>query len=75
MLVRPTTDVLVTQDVLPGTAWRLEDLGGAGVLDKVEATLEFTEGGKIARPGSCNSFSVQLKSRERRSRLDRWRRL
>ncbi len=57
MLVRPTTDVLVTQDVLPGTAWRLEDLGGAGVLDKVEATLEFTEGGKIAGRGSCNSFS------------------
>ncbi len=39
-----------------GTAWRLEDLGGAGVLDRVEATLEFTETGKVAGSGSCNRF-------------------
>lgn len=39
-----------------GTAWRLEDLGGAGVLDRVEATLEFTEAGKVAGSGSCNRF-------------------
>ena len=28
---------------LVGTAWRLEDLAGAGVLDRVQATLEFGE--------------------------------
>ncbi len=38
------------------SAWRLEDLGGVGVLDSVEATLEFTEEGKIAGSGSCNRF-------------------
>ena len=57
VLVRPTTEIPVTKDILNGTAWRLEDLGGAGVVDKVEATLEFTEGGKLAGRGSCNSFS------------------
>lgn len=41
---------------LNGTAWRLEDLSGAGVLDRVEATLEFTEVGKVAGSGSCNRF-------------------
>ncbi|HUF36806.1 MAG TPA: META domain-containing protein [Gemmatimonadales bacterium] len=47
---------------LPGTAWRLEDLGGAGVVDRVEATLEFPEPGKVAGKGSCNRFfgSVEI---------------
>jgi heat shock protein HslJ len=41
---------------LVGTAWRLEDLGGAGVLGRVEATLGFPEAGKVAGNGSCNRF-------------------
>ncbi len=41
---------------LVGTAWRLEDLGGIGVLDRVEATLEFPEEGRAAGNGSCNRF-------------------
>lgn len=41
---------------LAGTAWRLEDLGGTSVLDRVEATLEFPEAGRIAGSGSCNRF-------------------
>lgn len=39
---------------LVGTAWRLEDLAGAGVLDRVQATLEFPEAGRVAGSGSCN---------------------
>lgn len=47
---------------LNGTAWVLEDLGGTGVLDRVQATLEFSDSGKVAGNGSCNRFfgSVQL---------------
>jgi heat shock protein HslJ len=41
---------------LVGTVWRLEDLGGDGVLDRVEATLEFPEEGRAAGNGSCNRF-------------------
>jgi heat shock protein HslJ len=41
---------------LSGTAWRLEDLGGAGVLDRAEATLEFPKAGRVAGSGSCNRF-------------------
>lgn len=42
---------------LEGTAWRLEDLAGAGVIDGAEATLEFPEPGKVAGRGSCNRFT------------------
>jgi len=38
------------------TTWLLEDLGGAGVLDRARATLAFTEPGKVAGSGSCNRF-------------------
>jgi heat shock protein HslJ len=41
---------------LPGTSWRLEDLGGMDVLERVEATLEFPEAGKAAGRASCNRF-------------------
>ena len=41
---------------LIGSEWLLEDLGGAGVLDRVQATLAFPEAGKIAGRGSCNRF-------------------
>ena len=39
-----------------GTKWRLEDLAGAGVMDRVQATLDFSEGGKVSGKGSCNQF-------------------
>ena len=42
--------------VLGGTAWRLEDLGGAGVIDDAQATLEFADGGGVSGNGSCNQF-------------------
>ena len=40
-----------------GTAWRLENLAGAGVLDRVQATLEFPSEGRASGNGSCNRFN------------------
>ena len=40
-----------------GTAWRLEDLAGAGVVDRVQATLEFPSEGRASGNGSCNRFN------------------
>ncbi len=40
-----------------GTAWRLENLAGAGVLDRVQATLEFPSEGRASGSGSCNRFN------------------
>ena len=36
--------------------WLLEDLGGRGVIDNVQATLSFPETDKVAGNGSCNRF-------------------
>ncbi len=46
----------VTPSVLLGTAWRLEDLAGARVLDDVQATLEFSSDGRASGKGSCNRY-------------------
>lgn len=45
-----------TTSILKGTKWRLEDLAGAGVMDRVQATLEFPEEGKVTGNASCNQF-------------------
>jgi heat shock protein HslJ len=42
---------------LVGTEWLLEDNGGRGVLDNVEATLTFLPDGRVAGRGSCNRFT------------------
>ena len=39
-----------------GTAWVLEDLAGAGVVDRVQATLVFSEDGSVRGNASCNQF-------------------
>ena len=41
---------------LVGSEWQLEDLGGRGVLDRVQATLAFPEAGRVAGNSSCNRF-------------------
>jgi heat shock protein HslJ len=41
---------------LIGTKWLLEDLGGSGVIDNAQATLEFPKPGEVAGMGSCNHF-------------------
>ena len=43
-------------DRLLGSEWRLEDLAGAGVLDRGEATIVFPEPGRVAGSASCNRF-------------------
>jgi heat shock protein HslJ len=41
---------------LLGSEWLLEDLGGSGVIDSIQATLAFPEAGKVVGNGSCNRF-------------------
>ena len=45
------------------TEWLLEDLGGKGVLDRIQATLAFPAPNKAAGNGSCNRFfgGVEIK--------------
>ena len=54
-----------TAGELAGTEWLLEDLGGAGVVDDIEATLvfpdDFVKVERISGNGSCNRFSGTAK--------------
>jgi len=43
------------------SVWRLQDLHGTAPLDRVEVTLEFLEGGKVAGRASCNRFFGTVK--------------
>ena len=42
---------------LIGTAWRLDDLAGKGVVAGSQATLEFPSDGRASGNGSCNRFN------------------
>lgn len=55
-LVRVAADATMTTPKLVGSAWRLEDLAGAGVIDRAEATLEFPEAGRVSGQATCNRF-------------------
>ncbi len=62
----PTADEAGRSGVrsLTASAWRLEDLGGAAVLEGASPTLEFPEAGRVAGHASCNRFfgSVEISS-------------
>jgi len=55
-LVRASAETARALPTLIGSEWRLEDLAGAGTLDRVEATIEFPEAGRVAGLASCNRF-------------------
>jgi heat shock protein HslJ len=38
-------------------AWLLEDLGGRGVMDMVQTTIEFDGEGRVFGSGGCNRFT------------------
>jgi heat shock protein HslJ len=43
-------------DALIGTAWLADDIGGRGVVDRVQSTLEFTKPGQIGGLAGCNRY-------------------
>ena len=43
---------------LVGTAWLVEDLENAGVIDRLQSTLEFPQEGKAAGNLGCNRFTA-----------------
>ena len=44
-------------DPLTGTSWWVEDIGGAGVVDRSRSTVEFFEPGKVAGNSGCNRYT------------------
>jgi heat shock protein HslJ len=55
-LVRVASATAAAAHTLVGSAWRLEDLAGTGVVDRAESTLEFPEAGRVGGQGGCNRF-------------------
>ena len=42
---------------LVGTRWLADDIGGRGVIDYAQSTLEFTEPRRVVGSGACNRFT------------------
>jgi heat shock protein HslJ len=38
------------------TAWLADDIGGRGVVDRAQTTLEFTEPGRVGGRAACNRY-------------------
>jgi len=43
-------------DALIGTAWLADDIGGRGVVDRAQSTLEFAKAGQIGGLAGCNRY-------------------
>lgn len=60
-----STDILVNRVVaMPGDPigrWLAEDIGGGGVIDRVQTTLELAEDGRVSGSGGCNRIGGQAK--------------
>lgn len=42
---------------IEGIVWRVEDIGGGGIIDRSRATLTFGADGRISGSASCNNYS------------------
>lgn len=47
-----------SNDALLGVQWRVEDLNGAGVIDRSNTSFTLLPGGRIAGLAGCNNFSA-----------------
>jgi heat shock protein HslJ len=45
-------------DLLRGAEWVVEDIGGAGIVDRSRATLKFHDDGGLTGRSSCNSYTT-----------------
>lgn len=45
-------------DLITGTAWTVEDIGSAGIIDFSNTTLEFTADGRLYGRSGCNRYNA-----------------
>jgi heat shock protein HslJ len=53
-----TSSTTGTPPSLPGTEWRLQDLGGTKAIASPEASLAFLDGSRASGSGTCNRFTA-----------------
>lgn len=60
-----STDILVNRVVAapasPVGRWLAEDIGGGGVLDRVQTTLDLSDDGQVSGSGGCNRIGGQAR--------------
>lgn len=49
-------EVDMADDLLTGTEWWVEDIGGGGVIDNSHTTVSFVEPGRVAGDTGCNRY-------------------
>ncbi|MBW4441544.1 MAG: META domain-containing protein [Plectolyngbya sp. WJT66-NPBG17] len=49
---------------LLNTEWLLEDLGGTGVVDRVQTTIRFNDSNRLTGQGGCNRYFAAFQSQE-----------
>ena len=42
---------------IEGTAWRVEDIAGRGVIDRAQTTIDFDASGRVSGSTGCNRFT------------------
>ncbi|MEJ2535190.1 MAG: META domain-containing protein [Gammaproteobacteria bacterium] len=50
------SEVPMENDLLTGTEWWVEDIGGGGVIDNSHTTVRFVEAGRVAGDTGCNRY-------------------
>jgi len=55
-LVLQKVQSLSLENQLNNTKWLLEDLGGKGVIDRLQTTLEFRQDNRLSGNGGCNRY-------------------
>jgi heat shock protein HslJ len=53
-----TSSTTGTPPSLPGTEWRLQDLGGTKAIASPEASLAFLDSSRASGSGTCNRFTA-----------------
>lgn len=57
LLVAVTATPAVSQTDPTGSTWLAEDIGGAGVVDRAQSTLQLLPEGRVAGSSGCNRFT------------------
>ncbi|TXL78763.1 META domain-containing protein [Vineibacter terrae] len=58
VLVRAKAPPQAATPPLKGTEWVVEDIGGAGIIDRSRVTIRFGDDGRLGGRGGCNSYGA-----------------
>lgn len=61
--IQPQITIVRSMDQqLVNTEWLLEDLGGTGVIDRIQTTLRFDSSNRLVGSGGCNQYFAEYQT-------------